>query len=254
MRLLARIRAPDEIVLAVSRFHGIVRSEESLGPLSIVLVEYGHDCFLAAHDHQKPYVSFLVEGSYTEVRAGIPTLCNPGAVIVHAPAENHADIFHRPARLLNVEFEWPCPIESIAGLAEARFRSLDVPLDIARMLLGSLRAFRNRRFTPLSATWLDDTIRNFTWESKLPLTDAARMAGVHPTHFSRAFRRHTGITPSMYRKRERVLAASQLLLGSTAALSSVALACGFNDQSHFTNAFRMNTGLPPAKYRGLFRR
>jgi AraC-like DNA-binding protein/quercetin dioxygenase-like cupin family protein len=241
-----------EIVLDVSRFHGTVQSEESFGSLSIVLVEYDEGCVIAAHDHPRPYVSFLVDGSYTEVSAGIPRLCHPGAVIVHGPAENHADIFHRPARMLNVEFEWPCPLVSIAGVIAPRLHSLNTPLDVASAMLAFLRTSPDSRCRPRPAHWLDRIIVDFAWVSKHPLTDAARMAGIHPTHFSRAFRQHTGMTPYMYRTRERVRAASARLLGSTSALSEVALECGYNDQSHFSNAFRATTGVTPAKYRDLF--
>jgi AraC family transcriptional regulator len=236
----------------VSRFHGFIRSEESLGQLSFALVDYGFASVLAAHDHPRPYVSFLLDGSYTEVSAGVPKLCNPGAVIVHEPAETHADIFHQPARLMNVEFDWPCPPETVAELIRPRLQSIGVPLEISDLLFESLRTYGTGRPISNSAPRLDYAIANFDWLSTLRLTEAARLAGLHPTHFTRAFQRHTGFSPSAYRMRERVCAASKLLLGSTEALASVALKCGFNDQSHFTNAFRLMTGLPPARYRGVF--
>jgi AraC-like DNA-binding protein len=236
----------------VSRFHGTVRSEESLGSLSLVLVDYNGGSVLAAHGHARPYVSFVLEGSYTEVCAGIPRLCNPGDAVVHRPSETHADVFHRPAQLMNIEFEWPCPLEAIDGLIAQRLRSMDVPTRISRLLAGSLRGYGGRPPAPRSAAWFDRTIAGFDWNSRRPLTDAARLAGLHPTHFSRAFSRVTGMTPSAYRMRERIFTASKLLLGSTAALSSVALTCGFSDQSHFTNAFRLATGVPPSRYRRLF--
>lgn len=236
----------------MSRFHGIVRSEESLGSLSLVLVDYNGGSVLAAHGHPRPYVSFVLDGSYTEVCAGIPRLCNPGDAIVHRPSETHADVFHQPAQLMNVEFEWPCPLETIDGLVAQRLRTLDVPTRISRLLSGSLRGYGTGRPGRRPAAWLDHTIAGFDWSSRRPLTDAARLAGLHPAHFSRAFSRFTGMTPSAYRMRERIRTASKLLLGSTAAVSSVALTCGFSDQSHFTNAFRLATGMPPARYRKLF--
>lgn len=236
----------------MNRFHGTVRSEELLGQLSLILIDYGCGSVLAAHDHPKPYVSFLLEGSYTEVSANVPKFCNPGTAIIHGSAEIHADVFHRPARLLNVEFEEPCPLEAVAASIRPRLKSMGVPLYISDLLLASLRSQDAFRTVSHSAASLDHTIANFDWVSKRRLTDAARLPGLHPTHFTRAFRRHTGLTPSAFRMRERIRTASKLLLGSTEALAGVALTCGFSDQSHFTNAFHLTTGLPPARYREHF--
>jgi transcriptional regulator GlxA family with amidase domain len=77
---------------------------------------------------------------------------------------------------------------------------------------------------------------------------------MHPAHFARAFRRHVGMTPGRYRRRERIRAASVLLLDSGAALTEIADACGFSDQSHLTNVFRETAGVPPNRYRGAFAR
>jgi transcriptional regulator GlxA family with amidase domain len=62
------------------------------------------------------------------------------------------------------------------------------------------------------------------------------------------------MTPGGYRRRERVRAASSLLLHSSAPLSRIALACGFSDQSHLTNVFREATGVSPRCYRRAFAR
>jgi AraC family transcriptional regulator len=83
---------------------------------------------------------------------------------------------------------------------------------------------------------------------------AAAIAGVHPTHFSRAFHHHLGITPNEYRRRARVRLASDLLLGSTISLAQIGLRCGFADQSHFTRTFTTATGIAPSTYRRSFAR
>lgn len=85
----------------------------------------------------------------------------------------------------------------------------------------------------------------------LALSDVARAAGVHPIHFTRAFRQHFSCTPGDYLRLCRLERATDLLRGSRLALCDVALACGFSDQSHFTRTFTKAFGVAPAEYRRL---
>jgi AraC-like DNA-binding protein len=45
------------------------------------------------------------------------------------------------------------------------------------------------------------------------------------------------------------VARAKRLLGGDRALSTVALECGFCDQSHFTRTFKAWTGITPGHYR-----
>ncbi len=83
------------------------------------------------------------------------------------------------------------------------------------------------------------------------IVDLAREAGVHPVHFSRAFRQFVGMRPAEYRTRARVAAGCRLVASASLRLSQVALAVGFADQSHMTRAFTRVLGIAPAAYRTL---
>jgi AraC family transcriptional regulator len=102
--------------------------------------------------------------------------------------------------------------------------------------------------------WLPYVIEKFPWLQPMPLRNAAVIGGVHETHFSRAFRRHVGMTANAYRLRVRIRHASKLLLTTNASVARIALACGFSDQSHLTRAFSQELGLGPAGYRRVFTR
>jgi len=82
----------------------------------------------------------------------------------------------------------------------------------------------------------------------LTLDQLAETAGLSRFYFLRAFRREVGVTPHAYLTGRRIAAAKALLDGDQ-ALSDVALACGFYDQSHFTRAFKGATGVTPGQYR-----
>jgi AraC-like DNA-binding protein len=82
-----------------------------------------------------------------------------------------------------------------------------------------------------------------------PLNEIARACGLSVSHFSRAFRRSTGSAPHAWLLQMRVEAAKAMLRQRDASLSSIALVCGFADQSHFTRVFTRRVGLSPGAWR-----
>jgi AraC-like DNA-binding protein len=86
-------------------------------------------------------------------------------------------------------------------------------------------------------------------EGDVSLADLANDCGVSTSHFSRAFRQSTGLSPHQWLLRYRVEHAKALLVDRTLSLSDVALACGFADQSHFNRVFARLTGLAPGAWR-----
>jgi AraC family transcriptional regulator len=82
-----------------------------------------------------------------------------------------------------------------------------------------------------------------------PLHEIALACGLSVSHFSRAFRRTTGLAPHAWLLHMRVEAAKAMLRRREEPLSLVALACGFADQSHFTRVFTRRVGLSPGAWR-----
>jgi AraC family transcriptional regulator len=88
----------------------------------------------------------------------------------------------------------------------------------------------------------------------LRLADLAREAGVHPAHLSRVFRQRYQEPIATCIRRLRTEWAAERLAASDEAISAIALAAGFADQSHLTRALRARTGMTPARYRREHRR
>ncbi len=86
----------------------------------------------------------------------------------------------------------------------------------------------------------------------LPLAAVAKKVGVHPVHLARTFRRVHNTTFAAYVRQLRIEFARRELAG-TAALSDIACAAGFCDQSHFSRCFKQHTGLTPLEYRARLR-
>jgi AraC family transcriptional regulator len=82
-----------------------------------------------------------------------------------------------------------------------------------------------------------------------PLRAIAEACGLSTSHFSRAFRKSTGLAPHAWLVQNRVESAKAMLQKSDASLFTIARACGFADQSHFARVFKCRVGLSPGAWR-----
>lgn len=82
------------------------------------------------------------------------------------------------------------------------------------------------------------------------VTEMAGLCHLSEAAFARQFRALTGLSPHQWLKRERLSEARRLMLASpTAALTEIALHCGFHDAAHFSRAFRQEQGCSPREWR-----
>jgi AraC family transcriptional regulator len=83
----------------------------------------------------------------------------------------------------------------------------------------------------------------------ITLGDLANIAGVSPFHFSRVFRRTSGVSPYRYVTMRRMERAKHLFLTTQISVPAVAEALGFWNLSHFRRQFRAHTGFLPSDLR-----
>ena len=86
--------------------------------------------------------------------------------------------------------------------------------------------------------------RNF--QDKIASEDAARLCGMSPFRFGRAFKDAFGMPFRDYVVRVRLQEASRLLQNPQASVSEVAYTVGFNDMSYFSRMFKRYFGVSPS--------
>lgn len=77
----------------------------------------------------------------------------------------------------------------------------------------------------------------------------AKQAGLGPDHFTRLFRRFTGVSPRKHISRSRMEFAKNLLLSSNHSISEIADKTGFTDVYAFSGQFKKTVGVSPLRYR-----
>jgi AraC family transcriptional regulator len=107
---------------------------------------------------------------------------------------------------------------------------------------GGLPGFRLRRVRDLMVTRLED---------EFSLIRLAREADMSEFHFSRAFKRTTGFTPSQYFIQLRMERARRLLRETKRSVIEIGLDVGYTSPSHFTRIFRREVGISPTEYRRM---
>ncbi|HVQ29856.1 MAG TPA: helix-turn-helix transcriptional regulator [Vicinamibacteria bacterium] len=234
---------------------------------------------IPAHAHHQLSLTILLEGAFAEQYAAIhaPQECARGSLLVRPPGEVHAnDLGRQGGRTLSIEMD-AARVEpygttlaprSLEHRREPAFLDLGLAMSrelaqndassglVLESLVLELLARRARLGDPerdgALPAWLKtarDSIHDRFEDPALRLSDLATEVAVHPVSLTRAFRRHLGSTPGEYVRRLRLEQAHDRVRRSTESIASIALACGFADQSHLTRAFRRRYGVPPGQLR-----
>ena len=93
---------------------------------------------------------------------------------------------------------------------------------------------------------------NKNFMNKITLSDAAESVCLSDFHFSREFKKYSGLTFFDYLKSFRINYAQYLLLSSDQSITDIAFQCGFNNLKTFNRQFHSITGASPSHYRKNF--
>ena len=263
--------------LSKGQFFGNQVHVASLAGLRVSQARYSPHAELPLHSHTQPYLCLVAAGAFEERARRRLETCEAGSAVWNPSGDEHEDRFgNRGARTLNLEFGggwherisqgpdiWtPAKGVEVSWLVRRILRELVEP-DTANALAleGLVCALIGEISRKPSAVvrgrpaWLLEARDRLMVEYRDPpgVGELAQDAGVHRSHFARAFRVHFGCTVAEFVRRLRIEWASEELRRRRCTLSEVSLQAGFGDQAHFTRAFKRITGITPGEYRGTMR-
>lgn len=152
---------------------------------------------------------------------------------IDLPAVNLALQMRRALLQGSVEDDWEAWALALAERAEGIDASAAPPQ-------GSITDSRMRLLDEFIDAGLDGPLGIQAMAGLLELSEG---------YFMRAFKNTTGKSPHSYLIDRRLAKARASMRDSTASLSEIALACGFNSQAHMTTAFKQRLGVSPAQLR-----
>jgi len=257
--------------------HGTILRWRRVGGLLLAEVTYEPDQRIHRHVHAHARFVLLRKGKLTELLDGEAHTHGPSTLLFRSADEPHSYVISRSGAtclIVDVDDGWyararqHAPVLSrstafqggfVIHLAhrlygEFRLRDEVSRLAIESIALGVLAEASRRvarageRSTPL---WLQQAraLVEQHFSERLPLATVADLVGVHPVHLARSFQRFYQTTFASHVRHLRIEFARRELAGTGAALSDIAAAAGFYDQSHFSRMFKRHTGLTPAEYR-----
>ncbi|QAX85820.1 AraC family transcriptional regulator [Pseudomonas sp. DTU12.3] len=106
--------------------------------------------------------------------------------------------------------------------------------------IGGLSPQRERQVKQLILERLGDS---------LEVTELARACSLSRSHFSRAFKCSTGLSPQDWIRAQRIARAKLLIQHTDLSLTQISLECGFCDQAHFCHMFTRSEGINPFAWR-----
>jgi AraC family transcriptional regulator len=236
-----------------------------------------HD--VETHTHDDAHFLLLIDGQYLSSAHGMPEICNETAIIMNPPGTRHRDCFRgTQGRFLTLSMsgdawraatkdfrvgDYALRMDATALLSAYRiWRELHQWDDASALVieaeshtLFSEARIAGKQFECPAPAWLSRTrelLRDTSLETPR-FSELAKTADLHPVYFARAFRHRFGCSPGEYLRRCRLERATGLLRDNRLSLATIAMQCGFVDQSHFNHCFRQTYRISPGEFRLMAR-
>lgn len=224
------------------------------------------------HSHEKPMISFVLNGNNTEVRNGNVFKRVAGSSNYYNSYEQHKNIYNQfPSKHISIELEpdfltkyeySEAEIElAVKKSHDANFTFIKLMKEAqvndtlskstAEMLfLSFVENSLNSNDQSQFPAWMKSVrdLLNDRWNENVSLKELAEHVNMHPTTISKYFKIYFQSTLGEYTRKLKVTRAIDFLHSSNYSLTEIAYICGFSDQSHFTRIFKSMTGYLPKDY------
>lgn len=151
--------------------------------------------------------------------------------------------------LKNIEFEFTDKDDYSEFLIQGYLNNLLITL---------IRYIESGNNSPLSLTKEEKNILTIVdyihenYKSCPALTDAAKMAFLSPSYFSRSFKKTTGFNYSVYLTNVKIYASIKLLLETNKTIQQISEESGFSNSNYYCDVFRKIMSVSPRRYRKKF--
>lgn len=260
--------------LPVGRFYGQVDHRWRTELVTLSLLRHAAPRRVPTHSHEHMFLSLLLHGRYREWVDEREIVYRPLTLVFHPERLEHRDEIETPDTTFFCVEVGP----ALLGGRDRRHRRLRSVHDLSGgsavwAMLRLLEALRQQQRDALECEetigelldellgqpsalsgrprWLARVEEHLqtSYREPISLHQLAALAGVHPVHVSRVFRRHCGDSVRACVQRLRVLHACRLITEQGLPLATAAAESGFCDQSHMTRVFLAITGMAPARFR-----
>lgn len=253
--------------------YGLPLRQRDVGGIRVSTTAYPGSSTLPLHEHGHAYLCLVAEGSYQQRCAGHDDDCQRGLLLVHPEGHRHANHFHpQGARTVDLFLSQVWMKSNGISRLLSDYRALSLPgsqifitrldRELTTTDAAAGLALQSTVLELLAQTIrLDDDTSRPSWmahvldrlrdqpQSTPSLVELAALAGVHPAHLARTFKRVQGVSVGEYQRHQRINLACCALRSSPRPIADIAEEFGFSDQSHFARVFRRVTGQTPSVYR-----
>ena len=84
------------------------------------------------------------------------------------------------------------------------------------------------------------------------VAEMARIAGYHPSHFTKLFQKRFGISPAGFMVQKKTHIAMEQLSATSKPIADISASLGFSSQFYFCSFFKKQTGMTPTEYRRIY--
>jgi AraC-like DNA-binding protein len=91
------------------------------------------------------------------------------------------------------------------------------------------------------------------WQEPFDLNKTAKAACLSKAHFTKLFKKHTGVTPHEYYINYKISKVKEKLLDTNLSIAQAFAACNMNYNGHSARLFKEKVGVTPSVYRKMLK-